>query len=233
MNRFRYAAVIGAALLFSTAISAKTPAKKGPNGTANVPELSPARVGTTFDFSPEAQKVFKDNPDNEVYADIFDIVGQGCSFYCGCNIGTIKASSTLHQQGKRNYRASNIHDLNYETAWVEGAAGNGVGEWVEYTLPADNPTITDICVVSGYVRTKKAWEENSRPAVLEMLVDGKRKAMLYLKNVYAEQWFEVGEIKPKKGKDLKIKFVIRDVYPGTKYTDTAISEIYFDGIGVH
>lgn len=32
---------------------------------------------------------------------------------------------------------------------------------------------------------------------------------------------------------LVIRFKICDVYPGTKYKDTAITEIYFDGIDVH
>jgi hypothetical protein len=30
-----------------------------------------------------------------------------------------------------------------------------------------------------------------------------------------------------------IKFEILEVYPGEKYEDTAITEIYFDGIDVH
>jgi len=32
---------------------------------------------------------------------------------------------------------------------------------------------------------------------------------------------------------LKIKFEILEVYEGDKYKDTAITEIYFDGIDVH
>ncbi|MDO4512057.1 MAG: hypothetical protein Q4B68_09615 [Bacteroidales bacterium] len=232
MNKFFTTAILAATLLLAADAQATTP-PQGPCGTADVPELSPARIGKTFDFSPAAQKAFKQNPDNEVYTDVFDIVGSGCSFYCGCDIGTIKASSTLAPQGKRSYKASNIHDLNYETAWVEGVKGDGVDQWIEYTLKADNPPITEICVVGGYVRTKKAWQENSRPAVLEVQVDGKRRCMLYLRDVYAEQWFDVGEIKPTGGKPLKIRFIIKSVYPGTKYADTAISEIYFDGTGVH
>ena len=30
-----------------------------------------------------------------------------------------------------------------------------------------------------------------------------------------------------------LKFEILDVYPGEKYDDTVISELYFDGIDVH
>lgn len=221
---------------YFTTADAVAPAK--PFGTAPVPELGPTSVFSEYDFSPEAQKNF----DDDTREDIFDIVGQGCSFYCGCNIGTQVASSTLAPQGKYNYAASNIHDLNYSTAWVEGVKGYGIGEWVEYTLPADNPRITEIGIANGLIRTKKAWTENSRVKVLEVSVNGKPHAMLYLKDVYAEQWFGVPTIgyddrddseKLSNMPPIKIRFTIRDVYKGTKYDDTAITEIYFDGIDVH
>lgn len=188
-----------------------------------------------LDFSEKAIKEF----DDDTRADIWDIVGQGCSFYCGCDIGTQKASSTLPSQGKHSYKAGNIHDLDYSTAWVEGAKGKGIGEWVEYTLPANNPRITEICVVNGIVRTKKAWQENARVKVLDLEVNGKPYAKLHLNNTYTEQWFSVPPIgysdrEHLDGKQpLRLRFIIRDVYPGTKYEDTGITEIYFDGIDVH
>ncbi len=37
----------------------------------------------------------------------------------------------------------------------------------------------------------------------------------------------------KDGTDLVLRFEILEVYKGTKYDDTAITEIYFDGIDVH
>lgn len=209
------------------------------NGTASIPEISPCLIGKTFDFSEQAIKDFKENNDDGMYEDIYDIVGQGCSFYCGCEIGTQRASSTLKPQGKQNYKASNAHDLSYYTAWVEGVPGDGVGEWIEYTLPAENPRITQICIANGIVRTKKAWTENSRVEALEVSVNGKKHCMLYLKDVYAEQWFDVPTIgyddrDHLEGKaPLVIRFKICSVYPGTKYKDTGISEIYFDGLDVH
>ena len=35
------------------------------------------------------------------------------------------------------------------------------------------------------------------------------------------------------GSDLVLKFEIIEVYKGLKYNDTAITEIYFDGMDVH
>ena len=170
--------------------------------------------------------------------DYYDAVGC-CSFYCGCKIGEQKASSTLKQQGKQDYKAGNIHDLDYSTTWVEGAEGYGIGEWVEYTLPASNPRITDINIANGYVRTKKLWTENSRVKVLDVEVNGKPFARIHLADVYALQSVKVPHIGYSdrdnfEGKEpIRIRFIIREVYPGTKYQDTAISEIFFDGIDVH
>jgi hypothetical protein len=32
---------------------------------------------------------------------------------------------------------------------------------------------------------------------------------------------------------LLLRFTIEGVYPGTKHEDTALTELYFDGVGVH
>ena len=191
-----------------------------------------------FDFSEEAVKAFEADVER-TQESIYDALGAECSFYCGCNMGEQKASSTLKQQGKQDYKARNIHDLDYSTTWIEGAEGHGIGEWVEYTLPAYNPRITELLIANGYVRTKKLWEENSRVKVLDVEVNGKPFARIHLADVYALQSVKVPHIgysdrEHLEGKaPIRIRFIIREVYPGTKYEDTAISEIFFDGIDVH
>ena len=202
-----------------------------------VPELKATHV-YDFDFSEEAVKAFEADVER-TQESIYDALGAECSFYCGCNMGEQKVSSTLKQQGKQDYKASNIHDLDFSTTWVEGAEGYGIGEWVEYTLPARNPRITELLIANGYVRTKKLWEENSRVKVLDVEVNGKPFARIHLADVYALQSVKVPHIGYSDREHLEgkapicIRFIIREVYPGTKYEDTAISEIFFDGIDVH
>ena len=221
-------------------------------------------VGEMFDFSPKAIQDFNDQRAkyekvlkafeagqatqeeleaveyDDTISDIYDILGGGCSFYCGCQYDTVISSSSLAPQGKFTYSADNAADLWYETAWVEGKAGNGIGEWIEYQLPPNNPRITTIIICSGYIRTRQAWEENSRVNKLALSINGHPFTTLHLDDIYAEQSFDVGEIgwSRQEGTEagtepIKLRFTILDVYPGSKYSDTAISEIYFDGIDVH
>jgi hypothetical protein len=176
---------------------------------------------------------------NENY---YDVMGPGCSWYCGGGMDTLSASSFLKPGKTSSYEPKNIHDLNYGSAWVEGVPGNGVGEFVTYHIPPNNPRINKLIVVNGYVRNDKTWIENSRVKKLKMYLDNKPYAILNLKDVKNEQLFSVDLIGYSDRHDYNallikpwytIKFEIMEVYPGSKYQDTAITEIYFDGIDVH
>lgn len=179
----------------------------------------------------------------EIYEDIWDIIGSGCSWYCGGAVKEIKSSSTLNSSGDITYDAENAHDLSYETAWVEGVAGHGIGEYLEYTFAATNPRITDIFIVNGYVKNNAVWSANSRVKKLKLYYNDKPIAILNLQDKVAEQLFELENPLGyenrsdmeflKTQKDWTLKFEILEVYPGSKYTDTVISEIYFSGIDVH
>ncbi|AXT49492.1 hypothetical protein D1818_01145 [Aquimarina sp. BL5] len=183
-----------------------------------------------------------DNVD-ETMVNYWDIEGQGCSWYCGGGPTTKTASSTLDLQGAINYKADNVHDLNYKNVWVEGVAGYGVGEYITYGFPQSSPRITEIVVVNGHVKSEKAWRNNSRVKKLKMYIKGTPYAILNLTDQRAAQHFKVDTIgfldrnidyiAAKKLPQWEMKFEILEVYPGEKYEDTVISEIYFDGIDVH
>ncbi|HCM75441.1 MAG TPA: hypothetical protein DIS90_03605 [Cytophagales bacterium] len=192
------------------------------------------------DLTTEEKAIFEKY--GEVYESMWDIIGGGCSWYCGAGLGKVTASSYLKSQGDNNYNPSNTHDLSFKTAWVEGVAGLGIGEYLEYTFPPENPRINKIIIVNGYVKSKTAWESNARVKRLKLYVNDKPFAYLNLKDVMAEQSFSVSPIghgdrenweNLKKKGDWKLRFEIVDVYKGTKYDDVAITEIYFDGLDVH
>ncbi|MDH5609390.1 MAG: hypothetical protein OEY56_07920, partial [Cyclobacteriaceae bacterium] len=175
---------------------------------------------------------------DETMETYWDIIGGGCSWYCGGGPKEVTASSYLQSQGENTYDPINAHDLNYKNAWVEGVEGYGIGEYLLYTFAGASPRITEINVVNGYVKSKSAWENNSRVKKLKVYIDNKPFVILNLKDIRGVQSFkfepigngwEVG----KDESDWIMKFEILEVYKGLKYDDVAISEIYFDGIDVH
>ncbi|WP_299180692.1 hypothetical protein [uncultured Aquimarina sp.] len=179
---------------------------------------------------------------SEVHSDYWQVGTDGCSWYCGASIAMVSASSYLNTQGKTSYVPKNAHDFDYKNAWVEGVNGYGVGEFLEFSFPQENPRITKISIVNGYVKSEKAWIENSRVKKLKMYIDDVPYAILNLKDERATNHFEVDPIgnadrdnyeELAKLPDWTMKFEILEVYPGEKYEDTVISEIYFDGIDVH
>lgn len=156
-----------------------------------------------------------------------------CSWYCGGQIDSVTASSALGEK----YAADNAHDFSIVTAWVEGVEGNGEGEYVKYSFPGTCPRITTVLIHNGYVKNWDVWRDNGRVKKLLMYYNDKPYVVLNLNNTMHLQRFEVGilghEERSEASPAWSIKFEILEVYPGKKYEDTAITEIYFDGIDVH
>ena len=166
----------------------------------------------------------------EVVENAWDIIDGGCSWYCGGGNYKIKASSSLGV----SYKAEFANDLSYKTAWVEGKKDEGIGEYLEYYFKNDSPRITEIIISNGYMKSEETWKNNNRVKKLKLYVNGVPFGILNLKDSRTDKYFEVGTLgHNKNGTDLILKFEILEVYKGSKYNDTAITEIYFDGIDVH
>ncbi|MEO8933883.1 MAG: hypothetical protein ABI295_06205 [Xanthomarina sp.] len=180
---------------------------------------------------------------DETYSTMWDIEGGGCSWYCGAGDYTVRASSFLESQSKNSYDINNIKDFSYQTAWVEGVKDYGVGEFIEFTFVADHPRVTAIKIANGYVKDLKTWNDNSRVKKLKMYVNDTVYGIINLKDVYSLQSIAlekpIGHSEREDFEKLKelpkwqIKFEILEIYKGDKYDDTAISELFFDGIDVH
>jgi hypothetical protein len=170
----------------------------------------------------------------ETTESVWYVIGGGCSWYCGGGNYKVVASSTLKSGLGTTYTAGKANDLSYKTAWVEGEKGAGIGAYLEYYFKNKSPRITHIIIANGYQKSADAWRHNNRVAQLRLLVNGKPAGILNLQDSKTDQTFEVGTLGHNKdGSDLILKFEIAAVYPGEKYDDTAITEIYFEGIDVH
>ena len=155
-----------------------------------------------------------------------------CSWYCGGQIDSVTASSALADR----YAAEKAHDFSIVTAWVEGVEGNGEGEYIKYAFPGTCPRITTVLIHNGYVKNWEVWYDNARVKKLLMYYNDEPYAILNLQDTMGLQSFDVGVLGYEDRDSApawSIKFEILEVYPGKKYEDTAITEIYFDGIDVH
>lgn len=164
--------------------------------------------------------------------------GGECSFYCADFSHTERASSALPHRARLRYDAAQAHDFKLDTAWVEGKEGDGIGEFIEYTLEApertgDDLKVTGLIVFNGYRKSRELWQDNSRVKRLKMYVDGKAHAVINLEDAYNYQTVEVGAVRLKPKKKTTLRFEIMDVYKGRKYSDTAITEIELTGCCVH
>ena len=152
------------------------------------------------------------------------------------NVKTISASSSFSEniKGRKiSYTPDNLYKCFYAGSckchpywwndahipWVEGAKGNGIGEsiTVEYKEP-----VYGISILNGYVdiNNMKLYKENSRLKQIEVedLETGKKKTVNFEDKVYFNYIsFETPLT--------KLKITIKDVYKGTKYTDTCVSAI--------
>ena len=181
------------------------------------------------------QRMEKIEEDNAVLDDLYS--GK-CSWYCGGEVQRVTASSHLKAQGRFNYLPKNAHDFDHESVWAEGVPGQGIGQWIEYEFAGVCPRVTGVKILPGHVKTKAAWEANSRPKYLKVYYLGKPVCILDLQDARAMQEFDLEQFGPFGYHDAdkptwRLRFEILDVYPGTKYQDTVIAELEFDGIDVH
>ncbi|HPQ82012.1 MAG TPA: discoidin domain-containing protein [bacterium] len=134
---------------------------------------------------------------------------------------TVTTSSTLPPQAGNSYAPGKLMDGDVRTAWVEGAPGDGIGEWIRVAY--ESPMrINRIYFANGYGKTEKSYRENGRIKGAEISTEAGSFTKT-LSDVKGEQTIELP--KAMAGKKTRwIKLTIKSVYPGTKYKDTAFAE---------
>ena len=121
------------------------------------------------------------------------------------------------------YGPDSLFDNDNRTAWVEGVDGQGIGEWI--VIEFDQLRLVKaIEINNGYNKDREIYLKNSR--VKEIKVEFSRgvKASVVLKDGGNPQPIPLPHDHPLKTS--RIKFTIESVYPGTKFEDTAISELH-------
>jgi len=136
---------------------------------------------------------------------------------------TLCASSVLPATQGNIYGPRNLTDGNDKTAWVEGSDGQGLGEFVvlEFDSARD---VRGLAIRNGYDKSPDIFTKNSRVKDIELRFSSGDSIEATLKDEPGTQYVTLSQ--PIRAK--WIELVIRSVYPGSKYSDTAINELSVD-----
>ena len=171
----------------------------------------------------------------ELWESPCDVVGLGCSWYCGGGPDTVWASSQLAPLDGQRFDADLAHDLSYCTAWAEGVEGPGVGEWLAYGFAADSPRLHTVLVSNGLVTDPLTWRAHGRVQDLLMSENSVPVAILQLADTMDEQSFTLPRMFGRRtdGAPMVLTFTILSVFPGDRQAHTVLTELWFDGSDVH
>jgi hypothetical protein len=148
--------------------------------------------------------------------------GENCATLRGAT-GTDRycASSVLAPQFGNEYGVRHLFSNSLSEAWVEGRGGHGLGEWVTIDFP-ELRLVRAIIVRNGYQKNPDIFRKNGRVRRLRMvfsqgetqavtLQDGMDLQTIALELPVRAYW---------------VQFVIDDVFPGSTYTDTALTKLF-------
>ncbi len=139
---------------------------------------------------------------------------------------TITASSRLKPEESLSYEPDLIMDYDTSTAWVEGKANDGIGEWVKFKLPDNEKVrINKIEITNGYQKSEELYYANNRVRKIQIdFSDGTS----VIEELADNNFGDVDTIYlPQEKLTSYVKITILDVYAGSKYKDTCISEVNF------
>ena len=140
---------------------------------------------------------------------------------------SFSASSTLPNEGTLTYYPKNAFDGDITTAWVEGVSGNGIGECLSVSFE-ESVNIQAFGFDNGYSKSENLYYKNSRPKQLKFIFEteyGTEETNFSFDDKYDGDFFFHYANSFKQVK--KINIFIEDVYAGSKYEDTCITDIFF------
>ncbi len=162
---------------------------------------------------------YRENHPEHLYAEYIQRGGNWSMLHSNY---TVKASSTLGPDGEIRYDPENIRERWAENAWSEGAAGPGVGAWLDITPEVPKPLLA-IHLRPGYQKEKgNLFKANARPKSIRIELNGAHRYDVEIPD--REEQIEIpvtGYIEPVR----KIRLTFTEVYPGDQYQDLCITSL--------
>jgi F5/8 type C domain len=133
----------------------------------------------------------------------------------------VSASSVRYAQQANTYEPENVMDGRRQTAWLEGAAGPGIGSWLRFDFDREIQ-LHRILILPGYFKSAQIWSRNNRVARASLEFSDGSSRQASFPDQMTRQTIDVGTVQTR-----WVKLVIDDVYSGSD-PDTAISEVVFE-----
>lgn len=131
----------------------------------------------------------------------------------------VKASSTLPPEGGLDYSAEQVKS--HGGSWSEGAAGPGIGEWLELQPQVAKPLVA-IEIEPGYNKTDELFRANARPKKVRIELNGEHRLTADIPDSKEPCRVAVSGY----GKPVRtIRLTFEEVWPGTQHEDLCISRI--------
>lgn len=131
---------------------------------------------------------------------------------------SIKASSTLANEGDKSYAANNLRSS--VDVWSEGAEGSGAGEWIELRLEVPQ-TLESLILYSGH-SDEELFAANARPHQVKINLNGEHTFEHTLLDTAAKQTIPITNYtKPVK----LVRLTFLSVFEGTRYQDMCLNHL--------
>ena len=137
---------------------------------------------------------------------------KGSETYC--------VSSVLKPQFGNSYGPENLFEGPQSAAWVEGQAGQGIGEWIAIEFDGMR-TVRSIVVRNGYQKNSDIFRKNNRVRQLRAVFSQGETQTLIVPDRFGSELLTL----PRPVRAYWVKFIIDSVWAGNKYTDTAITKL--------
>lgn len=133
----------------------------------------------------------------------------------------VTASSTLPADGDLRYEADQVKELWDEGAWSEGAAGPGIGQWLEFKPQVPKP-LKAIEIYPGYAKDDALFAANARPKKVLIRINDEEEFTADVPDRNEPFRIEVvGSGKPVK----TMRMTFQDVWKGSKHEDLCVSGV--------
>jgi hypothetical protein len=129
------------------------------------------------------------------------------------------ASSSLKATSVTDFRPTNLLDSDLTSAWADGAAGTGVGQWVRLEFDQTIPIIR-IDIANGYQKDADTFAAYERVKSIGLQYSDNSTQVVELLDTEGLQ-----VIQPAVKETRWIKLTILSVYPTNQFENAALSEV--------